>query len=273
MAVLSFSSAKGGVGKTTLAVNVAVEFALRGISACVLDCDLNQHATQFGEAFGPSYPEVPVRFVGGVNKANIIRRLKEADVEHDVVAIDLPAGTSELSLRAIMMSSLVVIPAQMTSLDVKDAARTAIQISEASELSGHHIPSVLVWTMVGTRFETTTERIVREGLVSMLTDPSRAILSAPLLRYDAYPAGFVHGFVPRQVAAWAGKSAFLPGSPLDPVRIPPSAFRAAENIAAVADGMLARLQAISRGEDPGRVCVLPEVIDEIRRASAGQETA
>lgn len=48
-AVLSIASAKGGCSKTTLTVGIGVELALDGYIVVVLDADLNQHATKFGE--------------------------------------------------------------------------------------------------------------------------------------------------------------------------------------------------------------------------------
>ena len=44
MTVFSMASAKGGCGKTSLAILVGMEFALDGAKVVLLDCDLNQHA-------------------------------------------------------------------------------------------------------------------------------------------------------------------------------------------------------------------------------------
>src|SRR4051794_2226698 len=50
MATISLASAKGGVGKTTLAILIAAELALaKGWKVALLDSDLNQHASAFGK--------------------------------------------------------------------------------------------------------------------------------------------------------------------------------------------------------------------------------
>jgi chromosome partitioning protein len=268
MAVLTLSSAKGGVGKTTLSVNLAVEFALRGISATVLDCDLNQHASTFGEVFNAANPDIPVRFVAGISKTNLLPAIRKAEADSDIIVIDLPAGTSELSLRAITKSDLVLIPAQRTALDAKDAARTAYQIYEACDVSNKElINSALIWTMVDARFETRTERKVREGLIGMLVAPERAVVPVPLMKYDAFPAGFVHFFVPAQLVGKGGQAmSGIAGG--DPFTVPNSVTRAAENMAAIADDVLARLKGIVDGTETGTVSLRAEIIEDLRSTPA-----
>jgi chromosome partitioning protein len=48
MASISIASAKGGCGKTTVAILLGTELAQDGYKVTLLDCDLNQHATAFG---------------------------------------------------------------------------------------------------------------------------------------------------------------------------------------------------------------------------------
>ena len=49
MATISIASAKGGCGKTTVAILLSTELALEGYKVALLDCDANQHATAFGK--------------------------------------------------------------------------------------------------------------------------------------------------------------------------------------------------------------------------------
>lgn len=264
--VLSASSAKGGVGKTTLTVNVAVEAALRGIDTVVLDCDLNQHATQFGEAFCAYYPDAPIRFVRGVHRDNLLDYIDEAKANAGLVVIDLPAGTSTLAMSAIMSSHLVLVPTQRTALDARDAVRTAIQVADAERHLKHPVASVLVWTMVGTQFPSSTEIMVQDGMRENLVDPDRGILRNVMQKLDAFQAAFVHGFAAREVAQWAGKDIeWPPGAPTETLRIPRSAAKAAENIRALTDEILERLGTIVRGGNPGLMRLRPDVIAEFKK--------
>jgi chromosome partitioning protein len=49
MATIAIASAKGGCGKTTLAILLGTELALEAYTVALLDCDVNQHATAFGK--------------------------------------------------------------------------------------------------------------------------------------------------------------------------------------------------------------------------------
>ena len=74
MAVLAVASAKGGVGKTTIAILVGTELALEGYKIALLDCDLNQHATAFGEkADIQGFTVIP-----SVDEANVLSALRQA---------------------------------------------------------------------------------------------------------------------------------------------------------------------------------------------------
>jgi len=264
VAVIAFSSAKGGVGKTSLSVNLAAELALQGVATTVLDCDINQHATRFGSVWGPRNPEIPLRFIGGIDTSNVLARIREAEAESDVVVIDLPAGTSELSLRALTKSQLVIIPAQRTVFDVRDATKTALQVADAQDVANVRIGSVLVWSRVQARMETRTERAVRQMFLDMIDDPDHAVLKAPLHEYDAYAAGFVYGWVPRQVAHMAGQVPMGEGGQPAGDPIPRSAAKASENMAALTGEIYQLLADIADGKPPVQVRLKPDYQEMLR---------
>lgn len=131
MAVVSIASAKGGVGKSTLALLLGAEFALDGYRVTILDCDLNQHASAFGlKAKLPGLTILPDISEGGVLKA-----MREAESKHDMVLIDLPGGSSTLALKALQRSHFVLVPTQPSLPDARDAMKTIAQIDDAEELA------------------------------------------------------------------------------------------------------------------------------------------
>jgi len=142
MAVLSIASAKGGCGKTSLALLLGVEFALDGYKVALLDCDLNQHASAFGlKAKMPGFEVLP-----DIGEQIVLKALREAEAEADLVLVDLPGGSSTLALKALQRSDFVIIPAQPSLPDARDAMKTVAQIDDAQELAKTPIPRALVWT-------------------------------------------------------------------------------------------------------------------------------
>ena len=131
MATLSIASAKGGCGKTTLAILLGAELALDGYTVTLLDCDLNQHASAFGaKAKIPGFS-----IVGNVTEENVLSELKKAEGNQDVVLIDLPGGSSTLAIKALQRSHFVLVPTQASLMDVRDATKTIAQIDDAEELA------------------------------------------------------------------------------------------------------------------------------------------
>ena len=196
MAVLSVASAKGGVGKTTIAILVGTELALEGYKVALLDCDLNQHATAFGEkAEIRGFTVVP-----SVDEANVLSALRRVESDHDVVLIDLPGGSSTLALKALQRSNFVLIPCQASLPDVRDAMKTIAQIDDAEDLSRVTIARSLIWTRVLSGYESRSARHVRESVEGRRLP----VFSAQLKELAAFRELHITGQAPRQVDGRSG---------------------------------------------------------------------
>jgi chromosome partitioning protein len=190
MAVLSVASAKGGCGKTTLAILIGAELALDSYRVALLDCDLNQHASAFGaKADIPGFSVVP-----SVDEGNVLAALRKAEAGNDVVLIDLPGGSSTLALKALQRSNFVLIPCQASLPDVRDAVRTVAQIDDAQDLARSPIVRSLIWTRLLPGFESRSARHVRESAEGR----GLPIFRSALLERAAYRELHLTGRVPRQ---------------------------------------------------------------------------
>jgi chromosome partitioning protein len=212
MAVVSIASAKGGVGKSTLALLVGAEFALEGYRVTILDCDLNQHATAFSlKAKLPGLTILP-----DIGEGEVLKAMRQAEGEGDVVLIDLPGGSSTLALKALQRSHFVLVPTQPSLPDVRDAMKTVAQIDDAQELARVPIARGVVWTRFLPGFESRVARHVRQSLEG----EDVPILKTALMERAAFRAIHLTGEVPRQTE---------PGGP------------AATNVSALAQEVLERL--------------------------------
>lgn len=190
MATLSIASAKGGCGKTTLAILLGCELALDGYKVALLDCDLNQHASAFGlKAKIPGFRVVP-----NVTEANVLSEIKRAGNDEDIVIIDLPGGSSTLALKALQRSHFVVVPTQASLPDVRDALKTVAQIDDAQDLARAPIARAMVWTRLLSGFESRSARHVRESLEGQ----GGEIIKAALMERAAFREIHITGRVPRE---------------------------------------------------------------------------
>ena len=191
MATLSIASAKGGCGKTTLAILVGTELALDGYRVALLDCDLNQHATAFG-----SKADVPgFAVLSSIDEANVLGTLRGAESYHDLVLIDLPGGSSTLALKALQRSNFVLVPCQASLPDVRDAVKTVAQVDDAQDLARSQIARSLIWTRVLPGFESRSARHVRESVQGR----GLPLVQASLMERAAYRELHLTGRAPRQV--------------------------------------------------------------------------
>src|SRR5947209_20167795 len=104
--IIGVINLKGGVGKTTISINLAAVIAKAGNRVLLVDADPQ------GSAFGWSAAREadPIFPVVGMAKPTLHRDLPELAKDYDVVVIDGPARMKEIGWAAIMVSNLVVIP-------------------------------------------------------------------------------------------------------------------------------------------------------------------
>jgi chromosome partitioning protein len=191
MATISIASAKGGCAKTTLALLLGAEFALaQKYRVTLLDSDLNQHAAQFGKR-----ADIPgLTIIGDITEETILKTLREAETDSDVVVIDLAGGSSTLSLMALQRSHFVLVPTQTSLPDTRDAMKTIAQINNAQELAGRDIARAIIWTRVTAQFESRENKHIRKTMEGNKVD----ILQTALMERNAYRSIHITGKVPRQ---------------------------------------------------------------------------
>ena len=119
--IISITNLKGGVGKSTLAQNLAVYLAKKGRSLCIADTDVEQQTSvkwgsvRSGIAEG-SVPGVPVYLINPDTISDQI--LNKLGKKYDLVIIDGTPALTELTTRIIIMSDLVVTPILASATDV-----------------------------------------------------------------------------------------------------------------------------------------------------------
>jgi chromosome partitioning protein len=130
--IIGVLNQKGGVGKTTVSVNLAATFAKQGRRVLLVDADPQ------GSALGwSSLREIEPLFpVIGMAKATLHRELPELAKDYDIVVIDGAPRVNELARAAMLASDLVLIPVQPSPYDVWASAETVRLVREAQQFRG-----------------------------------------------------------------------------------------------------------------------------------------
>jgi len=116
MAIIAVAGRKGGIGKSTIAGNLAAEFAAMKRSVRVLDAD-PQHSLVAWAAQGDGMLARAVEKVEG--GAGALRaRARQAEKDADIVLIDTPPGAPEIAYEAAMAADLMLLPCGPSPLDL-----------------------------------------------------------------------------------------------------------------------------------------------------------
>src|SRR5579883_631561 len=161
--IISFASSKGGVGKSTTCAAIGARLAQRGEEVLILD--QNRTVERWGRK--ASIKGLSIRAIERDSFTTVIREATAAGAL-DHILIDL-AGTREATvLKAIARSDLVVIPAQASEPDLREALVVVSDIKDVAEEKGTTIPYRLLLTkMPALRTRVTDfayQELARQGL-------------------------------------------------------------------------------------------------------------
>lgn len=129
MKTIALIHRKGGVGKTTIATNIARAFQLGGLKVVLVDTDPQGTARDWAAA----QDEVEVPMTVGVDRPTLEREIPRLTA--DVVVIDGAAKVARLTVSAIKAADLILIPVQPSSFDAWPAEDIVDLVRERQDLA------------------------------------------------------------------------------------------------------------------------------------------
>lgn len=127
--IIGMLNQKGGVGKTTLSVNIAHELTRKNPNAKVLvvDSDPQQSALNWSEVRETSPPFDIIGFA----KKSLHRDLPSVASNYEFIVIDGPPRVTELARSCIMASDIIIIPCTPSPYDIWASSETVALINES----------------------------------------------------------------------------------------------------------------------------------------------
>src|SRR5215204_66865 len=127
--VIGVLNQKGGVGKTTIAVNIAAVLAKLGRRVLLSDADPQASSLTWSSArdHDPLFPVI------GMPKATLHRDLPELARDYEAIVIDGAPRLDAIGRSVILASDLVLIPVQPSPFDLWAAGHTLELVREAQQ--------------------------------------------------------------------------------------------------------------------------------------------
>lgn len=121
MHVITLAAQKGGVGKTTLAVNLAVAAQAAGIKTALFDLDPQESATAWSERRKAELPHVEP-----ISARRLDQAIDAAEANgFKLTIIDTPPAAGAEAAAAAQRADLVLIPCRPSLIDLDAIRRTA----------------------------------------------------------------------------------------------------------------------------------------------------
>lgn len=181
MAIIALANLKGGVGKSTLAVNIAGALSPK---VALVDADPQATATAWAEAGSLPFPVVEAPLTGRDVQIWIETVL---GIEAAHVVIDLPPMLGDATAAALAICDLAVIPVSPSGADLRATNRAVELITEARSARGDGKPRVLIVPSKVDRRTAAGAEI--EAVLHDYGEPVGPVVSQRIAHADAFTAG------------------------------------------------------------------------------------
>ena len=189
--IISFLNQKGGVGKTTLSVNVAGCLARQGHRVLLIDADKQGSATTWASL----REDAPFQVVS-MARANMARDALKLAQDYDHTIIDGPPHAEEIARSCIVASDFVALPIEPSGLSTWASDLTVRQVKEAQEFKSTLKCGFVVSRQVG-------KTVIGRDIRNMAAEAGLPILESEIEQRVAFAEGMTMG---QTIFEWAGES-------------------------------------------------------------------
>jgi chromosome partitioning protein len=184
--VIAFASSKGGCGKSTSAVLIASELAIRGTTVTLIDADPNQPVTRW--AGKPGRPD-RLTVISSASEETLIDAIDDAASRTAFVLVDLEGTASLMVAQAMSRADLVIIPTKGSVLDAAEAIKVIKFIRRQEKAYHRSIPYSLLFSQTNPAIRPRTLKAIEAEMLQQ----GVPVFGTALHERDAYRAIFSFG--------------------------------------------------------------------------------
>jgi len=132
--IIVIGGEKGGVGKSTIATNIAVEMVLLGARLMLIDSDPQKTSLNWVDRRNESHPNLKKIF--GVSKEGNVREIiKELAINYDIVLLDASGRDSKSLRTALTICDKFYCPIKPSQADLETLPHVCELISASSDIN------------------------------------------------------------------------------------------------------------------------------------------
>ena len=178
MPVITIASTKGGVGKSTLAVNLSAQFAKQGHDVALLDADPQGSAFKWNtvrQFVIDAGTELPPIFAASVQGQTLLDLSKEKSDQGYYVFIDSAGVDNQSTRSALVRSDYVLMIAAPSTLDLWELGPLLKAIDGLGQVQKRSIPVFLLFNKVSTHPNVKSIADAHEFMQESLVFPTRIL--------------------------------------------------------------------------------------------------
>ena len=134
--VVAVANTKGGVGKTTVALQIAITRALQGKEVWYVDGDRQQTGQTALALRDANDPKVGIACASYPNGAMLVKQVQRQKDKWDTIVIDVGGFDSTAMRAALLVCDVLIVPFQPRTFDTWSLSQMATLIDEVSVTRG-----------------------------------------------------------------------------------------------------------------------------------------